>query len=67
MAIATTVQFWTSRLNGDNPESPSDASTNEAWTKTGAGSAAASGGHGGLVITSIRLFQQVVTTHFWLA
>tara|TARA_R110000744_G_scaffold33061_8_gene77064 strand:- start:134 stop:1219 length:1086 start_codon:yes stop_codon:yes gene_type:complete len=44
MAIATTVQFWTSRMNGANPESPADTSSNLVWIKTGAGSPAASGG-----------------------
>ena len=39
MAIATTSQFWTTRLNGENPTSPSVAgeSNNEAFAITGSG------------------------------
>ena len=37
MAIATKTQFWTSRLNGENPASPSVAAIadNDAWTEVG--------------------------------
>ena len=37
MAIATKTQYWTSRLNGDNPADPSVAAIadNEAWTEVG--------------------------------
>lgn len=42
MAIATTSQFWTTRLNGENPTSPSVANTqnNEAFSITGSGASA---------------------------
>ena len=42
MSIATTTQFWTSRLNGEDPTSPSIAATtnNQAWGITGSGVAA---------------------------
>ena len=43
MTVAKTTEYWTSRLNGDNPESPTDTDNNLAWTKTGSGSPAASG------------------------
>tara|TARA_R100001443_G_scaffold114843_1_gene131445 strand:+ start:5188 stop:6264 length:1077 start_codon:yes stop_codon:yes gene_type:complete len=39
MAIATTEQFWTSRINGENPLSPSNTNHNEAWSVSGSGSA----------------------------
>ena len=39
MAIATTEQFWTSRINGENPTSPSNTNHNEAWTASGSGAA----------------------------
>ena len=38
MSIATSEQYWTSRLDGGDPESPS-GSNNEAWTVTGSGAA----------------------------
>ena len=38
MSIATSEQYWTSRLDGGAPESPS-GSNNEAWTGTGSGAA----------------------------
>lgn len=46
MAIATRTQFWTSRLNGEDPTNPTVANSqnNEAWTATGSG-ASASGGY----------------------
>ena len=42
MAIATTSQFWTTRLNGENPTSPSIAGeqNNEAFAVTGSGATA---------------------------
>ena len=39
MAIATTEQFWTRRLNGENPASPTNNNHNEAWSVSGSGSA----------------------------
>ena len=46
MSIATRTQYWTSRLNGENPTAPTVANTqnNEAWAATGSG-ASASGGY----------------------
>jgi len=44
MAIATTTQWWDARLNGENPELPDTTNTNTTWSKTGAGTPAASGG-----------------------
>ena len=46
MAIATRTQFWTSRLNGEDPTNPTVANSqnNTAWTATGSG-ASASGGY----------------------
>ncbi len=46
MAIATRTQYWTSRLNGENPTNPTVANSqnNEVWTATGSG-ASASGGY----------------------
>ena len=42
MAIATTSQFWTTRLNGENPTSPSIAgeNNNQAFSVTGSGATA---------------------------
>lgn len=42
MAIATTTQFWTTRVNGENPTSPSIAATtnNQAFGITGSGATA---------------------------
>lgn len=42
MAIATTSQFWTTRLNGENPTSPSIAGeqNNQAFAVTGSGATA---------------------------
>ena len=39
MAIATKTQYWTSRLNGTDPASPS-GTFNDAWTETGSGGSA---------------------------
>jgi|TARA_R110000824_G_scaffold8365_9_gene37912 hypothetical protein len=38
MSIATTNQYWTSRLHGGDPTSPT-GNNNEAWTATGTGAA----------------------------
>ena len=51
MAIATTSQFWTSRLNGEDPASPAVARNNEVFSVTGSG-ASASGGD--WVVTDAR-------------
>ena len=51
MAIATTSQFWTSRLNGEDPASPAVTSNNEVFSVTGSG-ASASGGD--WVVTDAR-------------
>ena len=40
MAIATTSQYWTSRVNGENPTSPASTSNNQAWSQDGSGGAA---------------------------
>jgi len=37
MAVATKEQYWTSRVNGEDPSNPSQAHHNEAWTLSGAG------------------------------
>ena len=38
MPIATTTQYWTSRLNGGDPTSPT-GNNNDAWTAAGSGAA----------------------------
>ena len=39
MAVATKDQYWTSRINGEDPTSPDQVHHNEAWTQVGTGSA----------------------------
>mgnify|MGYP003149811857 CR=1 FL=1 len=58
MAIATTSQFWTSRLNGDNPTSPTVPRNNTVFSATGSG-ASASGGD--WVVTDARYSQTAST------
>lgn len=43
MAVATTSQFWTSRMVGENPTSPTVTANNEVFTATGSGASASSG------------------------
>jgi len=57
MAIATTSQFWTSRLNGEDPTSP-PGSNQTAFSATGSG-ASASGGD--WVVTDARYSQTAST------
>jgi hypothetical protein len=59
MAIAKTTQFWTSRLNGDDPTAPSVTRNNTAFTATGSG-ASASGGD--WVVTDARYAQTASTS-----
>jgi hypothetical protein len=58
MAIATTSQFWTSRLNGDDPTSPTVTRNNTVFSATGSG-ASASGGD--WVVTDARYSQTAST------
>ena len=58
MAIATTTQFWTSRLNGDDPTSPTVTRNNTVFSATGSG-ASASGGD--WVVTDARYSQTAST------
>ena len=43
MAIATTSQFWTSRMIGENPTSPTITENNVVFSATGSGASASSG------------------------
>jgi len=58
MAIATTSQFWTSRLNGEDPASPTVARNNTVFSAAGSG-ASASGGD--WVVTDARYSQTAST------
>ena len=40
MAIALSSEYWTSRVNGEDPTNPASTHNNQAWTKTGTGGSA---------------------------
>lgn len=61
MAIADKTQYWTSRLNGDNPESPTSDINNQVWTKSGTGGSATTDGY--WTITSNQTFSITPTTN----
>lgn len=58
MAIAKTTQFWTSRLNGDDPTSPTVTRNNTVFSVLGGG---ASASDGDWVVTGARYSQTAST------